>query len=257
MGAGDEEVNYGQLLVKDEGGVRTITLNRPARRNALSEQLRDELEACLNEAADDEAIRVVILTGGEQVFSAGFDLAEVVATEFGTFEHRAREFNTAVFAFPKPLLTAVSGPALAGGFDLALAGDVILAGETAVFGHLEVNFGVPALLSPLWRRVGVSRALALSLTGGTVTTQEALTWGLVDRVVPVAGLLAEAQKMAAQIAALPPLPLRLMKEAANVLPALQLLPGIEYELGLVRTAVQDGAALARLKAYLEEKGIGR
>lgn len=68
---------------------------------------------------------------------------------------------------------------------------------------------------------------------------------------------AEAQKMAAKIAALPPLPLRLMKEAADVVPSLGLLPGIEYESGLARTAVQDGAALARLKAYLEEKGIGR
>jgi len=249
-------VDYEQLLAKDEGGVQTITLNRPARRNALSEQLRDELESCLNEAAEDEAVRVVILTGGEQVFSAGFDLTEVAATEFGTFEHRAREFNTAVFAFPKPLVVAVSGPALAGGFDLALAGDVILAGETAVFGHPEVSFGVPALLSPLWRRVGVGRALALSLTGKMVTAREALALGLVDRVVPVAGLLAEAQKTAAQMAALPSLALRLMKEAADAAPSLPLLPGIEYELGLARTAVQDGAALARLKAYLEEKGIG-
>ncbi|MFQ5401100.1 MAG: enoyl-CoA hydratase/isomerase family protein [Anaerolineae bacterium] len=250
-------MDYKDLLVQDEGGVRMIMLNRPARRNALNEQLRDELEACLNEAASDEAIRVVVLTGGEQVFSAGFDLAEVAATEFGTFEHRAREFNTAVFAFPKPLLTAVSGPALAGGFDLALAGDVILVSETAVFGHPEVSFGVPALLSPLWRRVGVSRALAFSLTGKTVTAQEALALGLVDRVVPVTDLLAEAQKVAAQIAALPSLQLRLMKEAADVVPSLGLLPGIEYELGLAQTAVQDGAALARLKAYLEQKGIGR
>ncbi|MFQ5435869.1 MAG: enoyl-CoA hydratase/isomerase family protein, partial [Anaerolineae bacterium] len=126
MDSKGEAVDYKDLLVSDKQGMRIITLNRPARRNALSERLRDELEACLNEAAADEAVRVVILTGGEQVFSAGFDLTEVAATEFGTFEHRAREFNTAVFAFPKPLVVAVSGPALAGGFDLALAGDVIL-----------------------------------------------------------------------------------------------------------------------------------
>ncbi|MFQ5626508.1 MAG: enoyl-CoA hydratase/isomerase family protein, partial [Methyloligellaceae bacterium] len=128
-------MNYEYLLVEDEGSVHSITLNRPERRNALSEKLRDELEACLTKAADNEAVRVAVLTGGEQVFSAGFDLVEAAATEFRTFEHRAREFNTAVYGFPKPLVVAVSGPALAGGFDPALAGDVILAADTTIFGH--------------------------------------------------------------------------------------------------------------------------
>lgn len=244
-----------QLRFEDRGPVRTVTLNRPAKRNALSMQLRDELEACLNDAAEDEAIAVAVLTGGERAFSAGFDLAELVATELRAFDHRAREFNAAVYGFPKPLIVAVGGPALAGGFDLALAGDVILAADTAVFGHPEVNFGVPALLSPLCHRLGPARARALLLTGATLTAQEALRLGLVDRVTPAADLLAEAQTTAARIAALPALPLRLMKQSAEAAPALRLLAGIEYEWERLRPAVQDPSARARLQAYVTQKGI--
>lgn len=248
-------MDHEYLWVADEDGVRTITLHRPDKQNALSEKLRDELEACLTKAAADGAMRVALLTGGERVFSAGFDLKEVVATEFRTFEYRAPEFNAAVYGFPKPLVVAVGGPALAGGFDLALAGDVILAADTAVFGHPEVNFGVPALFSPLCRRLGPARARAMLLTGETVTAQEAFRLGLVDRVTPAGELLGEAQEMAARIAGLPPLPLRLMKQAAVVVPTLGLAAGIEYEWSLLRQAVRDPAAWAGLKAYVAERGI--
>lgn len=248
-------MDYEHLLVADQNSVRTITLNRPTKRNALSEKLREELESCLNEAAANENVRVVILTGGERVFSAGFDLTEAVATELRTFEYRAVEFHTAIYGFPKPLIVAVSGPAMAGGFDLALAGDIILASDTALFGHPEVSFGVPALVAPLARRVGLARAKTLLFTGAMLKPQDALGIGLVDRVVPVADLMAEARLTAEKIASLPALPLRLMKQAAEQVSKSELTSAVARELHLLKQVIEDAATVAIVRAYAAEKGI--
>ncbi|MFZ1059528.1 MAG: enoyl-CoA hydratase/isomerase family protein, partial [Candidatus Rokuibacteriota bacterium] len=192
---------YRHLLVSLEPPVAILELNRKRQLNSLSMALRDEVEGCLGSLESDDSIRAVVLTGGADCFSAGFDLKEVLETDFRAFGHRAVEFTEKTYFFKKPLVTAVGGIAYAGGFDLALSGDVIVAADSASLGRPEVRFGINPLLAKLWLRIGMPRALQLSLTGDFLTAEQALAIGLVDRLVPGERLLDAAREEATRVAA--------------------------------------------------------
>ncbi len=245
---------YEFLSIETTSGVRTIRLAREQKRNALSMKMRDELEACFRESDADAAVAVAVPTGGERVFSAGFDLQEVVATQFETFHYRAHEFAEAVYGFSKPLVTAVSGPALAGGFDLALAGDLIIASETARFAHPEVNFGAPPAMAVLWTRAGVAKAKELAMLGEPITAEEALRIGLVNRVVSVDRLLGEALAVAQALAAKPPAALRALKRTARRIAALELFAAMEFEGQSAAEALRDPDNLRRAGEYFTSLG---
>jgi enoyl-CoA hydratase/carnithine racemase len=243
------------VAVTDEAPVAVVALDRRERLNALSTRLRDELEACLGALEADERIRAVVLTGGPECFSAGFDLAEVVETDFRAFAHRAVEFTLRTYFFGKPLVAAVGGVAYAGGFDLALSGDVIVAAETASLGRPEIRFGVNPLLTKLWLRVGMPRALQLSLSGEPVGARAALAMGLVDRVVPPGELLAAAREEARRIARHPLPALLALKRAARVLPGQDPRAAIEYEFGLTSAILAEEPARAALRDYARKIGV--
>ncbi|MBI2964414.1 MAG: enoyl-CoA hydratase/isomerase family protein [Deltaproteobacteria bacterium] len=242
------------LAITTQDGVRLVRLAREEKRNALSIAMRDELEACFTDAERDASVAVVVLTGGERVFCAGFDLEEVVATRFEAFRHRVREFNRAVFGFTKPLVVAVSGAAMAGGFDLALAGDFLLASETARFAHPEVNFGAAPTLAPLWTRIGLARATDLVMRGRTVEASEALAIGLIDRLVPAARLIDEAMELARELAAKPPQTLQAVKAAARRIATLDRLEGIQFEAENAARALFDPANVSRAAGYFRSLG---
>lgn len=191
----------------DDIGVATVTVNRPEKRNALSLALRDELLSALAALAANDAVKVVILTGAGEVFSAGFDLKEFEALAageldaerfWGASEHWHRE----VLVFPLPLIAAVNGPALAGGFDLAVMCDLRVAAEGARFSHPEYTFS-DVVYTPLLDLVGGAIARELCLTGRTVDAEEALRLHLVASVVPADSVVAEARRYAEMIAAAP------------------------------------------------------
>jgi enoyl-CoA hydratase/carnithine racemase len=240
------------LVVTTQHRVRTVRLNRLEKRNALSMKLRDELESCFTETDRDDDVAVAVLTGGNQVFSAGFDLQEVVSSRFETFGYRAREFNQAVHGFSKPLVTAVSGPALAGGFDLALAGDIIVASETARFGHPEVNFGAAPGLAVLWTRVGVAKARELAMLDSTISADEAYRIGLINRLVPVERLMEEALDVARQLADKPPVALRAVKAASRQVAAFEMFAAMQMEEKLAADALRDPENIRRAETYMAE-----
>jgi enoyl-CoA hydratase/carnithine racemase len=188
-------------------GVATVTLDRADKKNALSVELRDRISDALDALAADEAVKVVVLTGAGDVFSAGFDLKEFErAMEDPEFSTRlwasSDRYHRTVLEFPLPTVAAVNGPAIAGGFDLAVMCDIRIAAETATFSHPEVTFG-DVVYSPLHDLVGGSVARDLCFTGRRIDAAEALTVRLVSRVVPVADLPAAAAGTAAQIARVP------------------------------------------------------
>lgn len=230
-------------------GVGMIRLAREDKRNALSEALRDELERQMVEFAQDPAVRVLSLTGGDRVFSAGFDLDEVADSGFGTFGHRMVEWNRALYECPKPVVVGVAGPAMAGGFDLALCGDVIIAADNAVFGHPEIEFGAVPSVALLESRVGLARARELCLTGRRVTAPEALSLGIVDRVVPAGDLMGLLTATARGLATKPAGALAGVRRAgwehAGIVERLRR----EYELSSAATA--DPANVALLRGYLD------
>ena len=192
-----------EIKVADDG-VATLTLNRPDKRNALSIALRDMLSATLQAWIDDDAVRVVVLTGAPPAFSAGFDLGEFQdPTLARTIRHSSVRYHHQVWSFPKPTVAAVNGPALGGGFDLATLCDLRIASTEAVFGHPEIKFGAPPLFTPLRWLVGDGIARDLCLTGRRIDAEEALRIGLVSRVVEAGGVLDESLAVARQIAEAP------------------------------------------------------
>ena len=183
-------------------GVATITLSRPEKKNALSIALRDEVSDALTALAGDPAVKLIVVTGAGDVFSAGFDLKEF--RDLGDPAHAERlwassdRFHHAVLSCPLPTIAAVNGPALAGGFDLAILCDLRIAASGASFAHPEIAFG-DVVYAPLHELVGGAVARELALTGRTVDATEALALRLVSSVVPPQELPAEVERWAAQI----------------------------------------------------------
>jgi enoyl-CoA hydratase len=226
-------LNTKYLLVSRANGVGTIRLNRPKVLNALNLALMDELVRTLKEMERDEEIRCVLLTGGSRYFAAGADIDEMAEAssvemllkdQFAQWEYIRR--------FSKPLLAAVSGYALGGGCELAMACDMIIASETAEFGQPEIKLGVmPGAggTQRLTRAVGKARAMEMVLTGRTLSAREALAAGLINRIVPVELLEQEAREWAEEVAAQAPVAVRLAKQ--SVLKALDtpLETGLDYE----------------------------
>jgi enoyl-CoA hydratase len=169
-------------------GVAQVTLNRPEKKNALSIALRDEMSDALDALAGDERVKVVVVTGAGDVFSAGFDLREFEQPELSDQLWASSDrFHATVLRFPLPVVAAVNGPALAGGFDLAVMCDLRVAADTARFAHPEITFG-DVVYGPLHDLVGGAVARELCFTGRVVEADEAKVLGLVSRVVPRAEL---------------------------------------------------------------------
>jgi len=216
-------------LVTDRvDSVLVLTLNRPEARNALSPALINGLSDALKAAKDDDGVRAVIITGaGEKAFCAGMDLrAFAEAREGGNADMGSFDALTWFHkgGFPKPVIAAVNGPAVAGGFELVLACDLVVAADHATFGLAEVKRALfPAGGgTTLSARIPLAVAMEMGLTGDAIDAVRAHAVGLVNRVVPVAQLMDEALELASTVAANGPLALqvtkRLMREAALVDP---------------------------------------
>jgi enoyl-CoA hydratase/carnithine racemase len=183
-----------------DDGIATLTLTRPERRNALSIKLRNEITEQLGTWATDAAVRAVVLTGAGSTFCAGFDLDEFAQADLApSIKDSSHRYHLAVWQFPKPLLAAVNGPAVAGGMDLCVLCDFRIASANATFGHPEVKFGAPPLFTPLQWIVGMGVARDLCLTGRRIDANEAMRIGLVNSISEPTRLLDDALAMARTI----------------------------------------------------------
>ena len=209
---------YVRLEVED--GVGTLRLDRP-KMNAIDAQLRTELRAAAVEARDREDVRAVVLYGGERVFAAGADIKEMSTLSYAqmlSYGTALQEAFTLVARLPKPVVAAVTGYALGGGFELALTADFRVVGERAKVGVPEITLGiVPGAggTQRLPRLVGPAKAKDLVFTGRHVAAEEALALGIADRVVPDAGVYDTARELAAQYASGPAVALRAAKQAID------------------------------------------
>ena len=199
------------LDVERRGPVAIVTLNRPEAMNALSKALRKALHDAMVDLDADPEISVVILTGaGEKAFTAGLDLKELggdPAAMSAANDQDARSNPVrAVEACRKPVIGAINGVAITGGFELALACDVLIASESARFADTHARVGIMpgwGLSQKLSRLIGIHRAKELSLTGNFLDARTAAAWGLVNRVVAPAELLPAALKLAEDMASIP------------------------------------------------------
>jgi enoyl-CoA hydratase/carnithine racemase len=215
-------MTFENLLIERDGAVAILTINRPTVLNALNTQTLDELRRALLELRHDETVRAVVLTGaGEKSFVAGADINELsVQSPTGGREHaiRGQHVLDLIEQMGKPVIAAINGYALGGGCELAMACTIRLAADTAKLGQPEVNLGIIpgyAGTQRLARIVGKGRALELLIGGDQITAQEAHRLGLVNRVVPAAGLMTEAKALAAAWAAKAPIAVRYILEAVS------------------------------------------
>lgn len=198
------------VLVERDGAVGIVTLNRPAALNAMDNALRARFRAVSDELEADRSVRAVVVTGaGERAFSTGADLKERDTMDAaGLFEQRTASVSKIVLAMRTPTVAAIHGYALGGGMELALACDLRVADETAVFGLPEVQRGFfpgGGACVLLARAVGPGRAKELILTANRLDAREAQAWGLLNRLVPEGAALETAVSLARQIAANAPL----------------------------------------------------
>jgi len=212
-------MSYNNIQLAYIGGVATLTLNRPEKRNAISFDLIDDLLRALDEVAKSEAV-VLILTGAGKAFCSGMDLENLKTLLGRTPEQNLQDSQTMVqlfrslYEFPKVTIAAVNGAAIAGGTGLALLCDFTLAIPEAKFGYTEVRIGfVPAIVSTfLLRQVGEKQARDLLLTGRLFSADEAARMGLVTEIVPADNLMARARELAALLMENSPASLRATKQ---------------------------------------------
>jgi enoyl-CoA hydratase len=210
-------MGYEHILLEIEPPLATITLNRPKVLNALSPALIAEVAGALTELDSNPEVRAVVLTGGPKVFAAGADISDMAdqsAVDQLLRDQTGRWMPLA--GFKKPLIAAVNGYALGGGCEIALMCDLIIAGDGARFGQPEINLGIipGAGGTQRWpRTVGKYIAMEVMLIGAALTAQRAYELGIVNKVVPNERTIEVAKRMGREIAAKPPLALRMAKEA--------------------------------------------
>ncbi len=241
----------------DEPGVALLRLNRPEARNALSPELMERLAAELERLDPDPEVRCVVIAGSEKVFAAGADIKAMSERSFAeALRHPAASFWRRLAAIKTPLIAAVSGYALGGGCELALACDMIVASDSAVFGQPEINLGIipgGGGTQRLARVIGKQRAMELVLTGRRFDAAEALQMGLVNRVAEDGRWLDVALELAREVASQPPIATRLGKQAVLGAEETALSAGLENERRLYELAMATEDRVEGMKAFLEKR----
>ncbi|WP_257547797.1 enoyl-CoA hydratase [Sphingopyxis sp. DBS4] len=257
------------VLIARDGPVATVTLNRPEAMNALSRALRAELAAAMRGLAADESVRAIVLTGaGTRAFTAGLDLKELGAdtSNLGAANAEGADENPvrAIELCPQPVIGAINGVAITGGFEVALACDLLIASTHARFADTHARVGIMpgwGLSQKLSRIVGLGRAKELSLTGNFLGAEAARDWGLVNRVVAPDELLPAAQALARDIASIDPAMVRGYKKLIDDGYALPFATGLALEQqrskaanGTVRAEEVEARRLAVMERGRERAG---
>lgn len=251
-------MSYENILVETHDAVGLITLNRPDALNALSSPLMADLTAALDEFEADDAIGAIVITGSEKAFAAGADIKEMQSKDFITAY--SEDFVTAgwqrITRCRKPVIAAVAGFALGGGCETALMCDFVIAADNAKFGQPEIKLGIlPGAggTQRLTRQVGKSKAMEMCLTGRMMDAEEAERSGLASRIVPVADLIDEALKVAAEIAAMSRPTVMMTKESINRAYETTLAEGILFERRTFHSAFALDDQTEGMTAFVEKR----
>jgi 2-(1,2-epoxy-1,2-dihydrophenyl)acetyl-CoA isomerase len=246
-----------------DGAVAKIVLNRPQRMNAWSSGLSEDLLTVLRDVADDNGVRAVLLTGAGKAFCAGADLKEgadrAVAGKLDTYEVLTRWYHpivTTIRQMPKPVVTAVNGPAAGAGLSLALAGDLVVAAESAYFVLAFVGIGlVPdggaSLFVP--SRVGFARAAEMAMLGEPVSATTAVEWGLINYAWPDAEFAGKAGELVERLAGGPTLSYAGSKRELNHWMYDRMAAHLEVEASLQRDLAKSADFIEGVTAFLEKR----
>ncbi|HOO90851.1 MAG TPA: enoyl-CoA hydratase-related protein [Syntrophales bacterium] len=254
------KMEYQTIICDKSDRIAVITLNRPKNMNALNSQLLEELDCAIADIACDEEIKVVILTGNEKFFAAGADITEIDTIENSVdvhrFIHLVQNVINRIEDLEKPVIAAVCGLALGGGFELALACDIRLAAENAVFALPEIKLGlIPGGggTQRLSRLIGTGLAKELVYTGNTIDAHETLRIGVVNKVYPLVSLMDEAKKVALKMAGYSGEAIKAAKLAINGGINMDVKSGIAYEARCFEVLFATEDRKEGVKAFIEKR----
>jgi enoyl-CoA hydratase/carnithine racemase len=237
--------------------VALLRLDRPEARNALSPEMMEEIASELERLDPDPDVRCIVIAGSDEVFAAGADIRAMSERSFAeALYHPAAAFWKRLAAVRTPMIAAVSGWALGGGCELALACDMIVASDTAKFGQPEIKLGIipgGGGSQRLARVLGKQRAMELVLTGKRISAEQAAEWGLVNEVVEGDAWLEVANDLARRVASQPPIAARLGKQAVIAAEETAISAGLEEERRLYELAMATEDRVEGMKAFLEKR----
>lgn len=251
------------ILLFKEASIATITLNRPAALNAISPQLMAELYQAVDDVAKDESIRAVVITGAGRAFCAGGDVSldvvevgKMTPFEYRNYIERLVKAIKSIVEIEKPVIAAVNGVAVGGGFDLAMACDIRIASENARFGEAYVRMGLVPELGGIYflpRLVGLGWAKLLTFTGDLIDARQAEQIGLVEKVVPAVDFEASVKSLAEKLASGPTRTIGMAKIAINKSFHMDLETSLDYAQGLAFMLLQTEDYKEGYKAFLEKR----
>lgn len=239
------------LLSERHDKILLLTLNRPEKRNALHPDLVVEMLSALEAAAMDDTLNVVVITGAGKAFCAGLDLEHTLGktTQQGSKFGIVFDLFHRIYTLPQPVIAAINGPAIAGGFDLAQFCDLRLCSPNAVFSQAEINLGLTQMMYPLYKTIGIARAKEWAMTGAIIPAEEAWRAGFINHIYPLEALMGEAMKLAATLAAKPRVALCETKRLGRELIEMTYEPAIERMLSAIRERLQSEEHQQALQAY--------
>ncbi len=225
-------MTYKTIIWEKRPQYAIVTMHRPHEMNALSREMCRELQLCFDELEDSADTSAVIITGGDFVFSAGMDIKEMMALtadEIDDYFKSTSQFLKQIYSFNKPVIAAVGGIALGGGFNLATVSDIIVASESAIFSHPELKFGLNPLFTPLKELVGTAKAKEIAMFGEPIGAREAMRIGLVNKVVSPDKFMSEAAIMAEELSLRSSRAIEAVKKISRLTPQLDTASALDFE----------------------------
>lgn len=228
-------MTYKNIIVDKKKGYAVITFNRAHEMNALSQEMRLEFNDALGDVEHDPDMRALVITGGEYVFSAGMDIKEMSSlsnVEIDDYFESMKRYLKKIYTYPKPVIAAVGGIALGGGFNIVTVCDLIVASESAIFCHPELKFGLSPLFYPLSQMVGVNKAKEIVMLGEPIGAKEAERIGLVNKVAPPEKFMREAEKIAETLSMRSVKAIEELKNISSVVPRMDKIAALDMELSI-------------------------
>lgn len=225
-------MNYKTIIIEKKNGYAVVKLNRPHEMNAISKEMRQELYAVFVDLEGDAEVRVIIITGGEYVFSAGMDIKEMsnLSSEEGDeFLLSMMKYLKKIYSCKKPVIAAVGGIALGGGFNLVTVCDLVIASESAIFCHPELKFGFNPFFYPLSQIVGITKAKEIVMLGEPIGANEALKIGLVNKVAPPEKFMQVAEGMAEMLSKRSAKAVEELKNLCSIVPRMDKMAALDIE----------------------------
>jgi enoyl-CoA hydratase len=251
-------MNYQTLIVEKKKNYAVIKLNRPHEMNAISKEMRQDLYDVFVELEIDPQVKAIVLTGGEYVFSAGMDINEmsiIPDEESDDFLKSMMKYLKKMYGCKKPLIAAVGGIALGGGFNLVVVCDLIVASESAIFCHPELKFGFNPFFYPLSQIVGVAKAKEIVMLGEPIGAHEALNIGLVNKVVPPEKFMEVAEQMAEKLSGYSAKAFEELKNLCSIVPRMDKMAALDIESSICALLFARNERKIQMNKLLSEKSL--